>query len=88
MMEIQSIKVILITLVKMKEPLTGVLLIQFNAMYLFATIGMCLFQGYITPNNEKIQADSSIPDKYWLMNFNCLMSSFVTLFCLMVVNNW
>ena len=33
-------------------------------------------------------ADSSIPDNYYLINFNDLMSSYVTLFILIVVNNW
>ena len=29
-----------------------------------------------------------VPDNYWLLNFNDFEHAFVTLFCLMVVNNW
>lgn len=36
----------------------------------------------------EIVLDSSIPDNYYLMNFNDLMMSMVTLFVLIVVNNW
>ena len=32
--------------------------------------------------------DSSIPYNYYLVNFNDLMSAYVTLFILTVVNNW
>ena len=32
--------------------------------------------------------DSSIPDNYYLINFNDLMSSYISLFILIVVNNW
>ena len=31
---------------------------------------------------------SGLPSTYHLVNFNCLFSSMVTLFTLMVVNNW
>lgn len=33
-------------------------------------------------------SDASIPDNYFLCNFNDLVSSLVTLFILIVVNNW
>ena len=49
---------------------------------------MILYGGQITMNSSAILADSSVPDNYFLMNFNDLMSSMVTLFALIVVNNW
>ena len=49
---------------------------------------MTFFGGEITEDSAMILADSSIPDNYFLMNFNDLMSSIVTLFALVVVNNW
>lgn len=38
--------------------------------------------------SPEITHDDSIPDNYVLNNFNDLATSFVTLFMLMVVNNW
>ena len=51
-------------------------------------VGMFLFGGRIKKNLPVLQQDTSIPDTYHLDNFNDILSSFVTLFGLMVVNNW
>lgn len=47
-----------------------------------------MFGGYVKEDSPSISHDSSIPDYYYLINFNDLVSSFVTLFILIVVNNW
>jgi two pore calcium channel protein 1 len=52
--EIQSLRVILETLKYMKGPIAGVLLVQLNQMYLFATIGMFLWNGVISPSVVEI----------------------------------
>ena len=49
---------------------------------------MIIFGGEITSDSSAIVHDQSIPDNYYLMNFNDLMSSLITLFVLIVVNNW
>ena len=49
---------------------------------------MIIFGGDIREDSTEIIHDSSIPDNYYLMNFNDLMSSLITLFVLIVVNNW
>jgi hypothetical protein len=41
--EIHSLRIIYETLKNMKGPVLGVVLVQFNSMYLFATIGMLAF---------------------------------------------
>ena len=46
------------------------------------------FGGKIRSDSSQIINDQSIPDIYIYNNFNDLMSGFVTLFELMVVNNW
>jgi len=49
---------------------------------------MLLFGGEIKEDAASIKRDSSIPNGYFLMNFNDLMMSIVTIFALIVVNNW
>ena len=49
---------------------------------------MYMFGGKIKSNTPEIINDDSTPDIYIYNNFNDLASSFVTMFELMVVNNW
>lgn len=49
---------------------------------------MAVFGGKIQEDSPEIINDSGVPDNYYLINFNDLMSSYVTLFILIVVNNW
>ena len=49
---------------------------------------MLSFGGMITKSTPEIRNNDTTPDQYALNNFNDLVSSFVTLFELMVVNNW
>ena len=86
--EIKTTRIIFETISNLLKPfayLFGVIIVIY---YAFAMIGMYLFGGKITKNNPKVINDNNIPDYYDLMNFNDLISSFVTLFALMIVNNW
>jgi len=49
---------------------------------------MLLFGGKIRSDTPEIRNDDSTPDLYALNNFNDMISSYITLFELMVVNNW
>ncbi len=51
-------------------------------------MGISFFGGTISKDSYQIVSDANVPDKYYLNNFNDLGASFVTLFALMVVNNW
>jgi len=55
--------------------------------YVFANIGMLMWAGKITTVSKQAE-DPTIPSLYYLMNFNDFPSSLVTLFHIMVVNNW
>lgn len=59
-----------------------------TVFYMFACVGMELFGGAL--EREMLRATESAygNDNYWRNNFNSLYNSFVTLFELMVVNNW
>lgn len=86
--EIRSMRLIIETLRNMLLPLVylwGVLLIIF---YIFALLGMLFFGGLVNKDLPNTIKDGSVPNNYYMDNFNDLLSSLVTLFTLMVVNNW
>lgn len=66
--------------------MTGLLL--FLVYYIFATVGVQMFGGRIYKGNLKLVGTGFAEAEYWPLNFNDFPSSLVTLFCLMVVNNW
>jgi two pore calcium channel protein 1 len=72
----------------MMMPLLYLMGVLFIIYYIFAMFGMLFFGGKIQRGLPALINDQSIPDNYHLDNFNDLLSSFVTLFTLMVVNNW
>ena len=86
--EIKTMRVIFETIKNLLGPLNNLLLVMLTIFYVFAQLAMIMFGGLIKEDSTEIIHDSSIPDNYYLMNFNDLMSSFVTLFVLIVVNNW
>merc|ERR1719502_2614607 len=61
--------------------------------FFFATMGRCLFGGLIYTTNPALNATwagggAYYSDEFFSLNFNDLISGFVTLFALMIVNNW
>ena len=67
--------------------MTSVLMIIY---YIFSLLGMYLFGGMIRKDLDYplVEGPYTVPDVFHLDNFNDLFSSLVTLFTLMVVNNW
>lgn len=86
--EVKTMRVIFETLKNLMGPLNNLIVVMMTIFYVFAQIGMVMFGGKIKEDSTEIIADSSIPDNYYLINFNDLMSSYITLFILIVVNNW
>ena len=86
--EIKIMRIIFETLKNLLGPLNNLIIVMMTIFYVFAQMGMIIFGGKIRSNSPEIITDSSIPDNYDLINFNDLMSSYVTLFILIVVNNW
>ncbi|KAF0689988.1 Aste57867_18632 [Aphanomyces stellatus] len=68
----------------------NLIVIMFCAMYVFGLLGMQLFGGLISPARFHAEfADSAYTqDDYMANNFNDLASGMVTLFELIIVNNW
>lgn len=86
--EIKTLRIIIETMRNLIKPLANLCAVLLTIFYIFAQIGMLSFGGDVTKNNKVISEDYSIPDNYHLMNFNDFVSSLVTLYALMVVNNW
>merc|ERR1712137_1004476 len=64
------------------------LAVLWATMYVFAQVGMLLFGGEIYSTNPRLVETTFATSNYWANNFNDLASSLVTLFELLVVNNW
>ena len=86
--EVKTMRIIFETMKNLLGPLNNLIVVMMTIFYVFAQVGMVFFGGQIKENSTEIIHDSSIPDNYYLMNFNDLMSSIITLFVLIVVNNW
>jgi len=56
--------------------------------YFFALIGMNLFGGYVKKGSEVFDNNPDIASNWWQVNFNDFFSAIITLWTLMVVNNW
>lgn len=86
--EIHHLNIIIYTVNALFTPFYTLLLVTFMLFYVFASIGDQIFGGKVNKYTIEITRDQSIPDNYVELNFNDFASSFVTLFVLMVVNNW
>jgi hypothetical protein len=56
--------------------------------YLFAEIALVWFGGVIYPEHPELAASPFGESNYFVMNFNDFFSSMITLFALLVNNNW
>lgn len=86
--EVRVMRIIIETMRNLLGPLNSLLIVMMTIFYEFACLGSLIFGGKIQTTSPQIIHDASIPDNYYLINFNDLISSFVTLFILVVVNNW
>jgi len=86
--EVKQWNIIIHTINALFTPFYILLLVLFMLFFVFSIIGDQLFGGKVSIYSLEIFRDQSIPDNYVELNFNDLGSSFVTLFTLMVVNNW
>ena len=72
---------------KMTVPILYMLFALYICFYIFAIIGMFGLGGQIV--QPAFHSESGIPNNlYYLINFNDLASSMVTLYAFMIINNW
>lgn len=59
-----------------------------SAFYAFAIVGNDTFAHQLTPSNPAVAASAYGVDNYYALNFNSLPRATVSLYYLLVVNNW
>lgn len=64
------------------------MLVIFIIYYIWAQVGDFIFGGKVFYGNMDLLTNPNVDQLYYLMNMNDLAASFITLFALMVVNNW
>ena len=85
--EVKEFKVIMEMIMKMTVPILFMLCALYLVFYAFAIVGMYGLGGEIQQPN--FHSESGIPNNlYYLVNFNDLGQSMVTLYAFMIINNW
>jgi len=85
--EISYFKMIVGTFLKFNVTFFTMILTLYTVVLIFTEIGMIFFAGEITTNSAQTR-NFQTPPLWYLMNFNDHASSYITLFHVMIVNNW
>ena len=85
--EVKEFKVIMEMIMKMTVPVLYMLWALYLVFYVFAIIGIFGLGGEI--RQPLFHSESGIPNNlYYMVNFNDLGQSMVTLYAFMIINNW
>ncbi|KAK4784011.1 hypothetical protein SAY86_018379 [Trapa natans] len=74
-----------LTLIPSLMPYLGII---FCILCIYCSLGVQIFGGIVNAGNFKLNATALYDDDYLLFNFNDYPNGMMTLFCLMVMNNW
>ena len=66
--------------------LAGPIFLMLTAMHIFVCIGMALWEG--TVDVEEQESNENVEYLYYLNNFNSYREGFITVFNVLVVNDW
>ena len=86
--EVYHFRLIADTFEALINPFLTLLLTLFCLYYFWAMIGDSFFGGQVFNDDLRILSDVAVPNDFRLMNMNDFLSSFITLFALMIINNW
>ena len=75
------------TFKRFSTPFGHMLATLYTVMFVFAVIGIKLYSGKITTESV-VYTQIDAPYMYYLMNFNDFYASLMTLFHVIVINNW
>ena len=84
--EMRHIRLLFSALWAMTGPFISACISLFIVFFIYVQFGMLLFGGKINIYSTTI--DDSVPGLYYLMNFNSFGSGMITMFHMMIVNNW
>ena len=85
--ELKFVNLMVFTLSRLTKPFFGKLLFLYLLFMVYCEAGSYMYGGKITKKTA-MEADPNLAAYYWLMNFNDFPSGMVTLFQIMIVNNW
>lgn len=86
--EFKAIRIVIATIKVMQAPFWQMISVIFTWFYLFGLWGIYLFGGKIRSDLPELLHDDSIPRLYVLFNFNDLGSAYITLFQMIIIDNW
>ena len=84
--EMRHIRLLISSLQAMTGPFISACVSLFIVFFIYVQIGMLIFGGKINIYSTTI--DDSVPGLYYLLNFNSFGSGMITMFHMMIVNNW
>ncbi len=88
--ELNAVQIFEKTIKHLMESLVSLIMVLYTVYLLYSELGTLIFGGWI--NVDSIQVlnalNSDIPLDYIYLNFNDLASGYITLFSIMVNNNW
>jgi len=87
MWELEDFRKITETFKRFSKPFVTIMFSLYTVMFFYAVLGELLFSGIITIDSVE-HAQISTSKMYYLINFNDLYASMITLFHVLVVNNW
>ena len=85
--ELEDFKMIMETFRRFSAPFFTVMVSLYTVCFEFAIVGQYLYGGKITTRSVATN-EIDAPYLYYLINFNDFYSSMVTLFHVLVINNW
>ena len=86
--EIKDFDLIIETFKKFASPMIHMLFTMYTVASFFCVLGMLVFRSGLTVPKMADLVGGDAPFLYYLENFNDFYSGMVTLFCVMIENNW
>lgn len=85
--EVRMLRLTIETVRNLTSAIANLLIIVGILIYIMSVVGSALWGGKVTTDSFEL-VSSSLPQYYYLMNYNDMLSSIVTSFSLLVVNDW
>ena len=85
--ELKFVNLMVFTLSRLTKPFFGKLLFLYLLFIFYCELGQLFYGGDVTIETA-LKADPNVCEYYWLMSFNDFPCGLVTLFQIMIVNNW
>ena len=84
--EMKHMRLLFSSLQAMTGPFISAMLSLYIVFFIYVQVGMIIFGGRINVYSTAI--DDSVPGLYYLLNFNSFGAGMITMYHIMIVNNW